>query len=413
MNVLYLVSEFIHSYTAHYLNALTKLNDESFVLYTYADRPEALMLLDAHGRRLSVSSLGFDEKSWESPKLEHSKNIKAWTQNRILHVLKRGSIDVIHSLMFMENDFLTLWTKEVLEQKGLKIPLVHEVRDNIGQLAGSDEKYRGTSQEKVYWDRMAVERRAVSESDGQIFVSQGTKDYHFHRYGFDSSRHLIVPHADGAALTLRKPVSKLSSRDGRIHVVLGGSTSADPNSGRFMGQIVEKFVENNPRCVLHSYFVTNKPADFDFYRALEQRLERRYRNKRYFCHKPLPHGPAWIQELGRYDFCLVLYELWCRDNARERNECHVPVRAATALALCGVPFLATAHSQGLADWVDRDGVGIFFENWSDLQSKLSDAALVRRVCQKAWRTKSRYSHESFAKNVRDFYKTLIQKSKRG
>ncbi len=296
--------------------------------------------------------------------------------------------EVVH-VMYYRHERLALLARELAGDRAL---VVLECRDPLTTLEGA---LPGSA----FWQR---EHAALDASDAQILVSRALRRYLERAHGLDlAPTSLVVPHAFPRRVA-GPPAPKLSAADGRLHIALVGTVSADPESGRWYGGIIRRLVGLG--LVVHSHFHEIDDASLAPYRALADELAD------YRLHPTVSFrdGTALSALISRYDLMGVFHEL----DARRNNESATLAVCMPTKAVCGwlhgaIPTVCFRHYGGLVEWIEELGIGFVLDDWQDLARVTADRAAIADATARCLTHRDRFSNESNALRIRDFVEARL------
>lgn len=288
--------------------------------------------------------------------------------------IARFQPDVIHSHNLP--DSLTVAARDIV---GDRVPIVHDVHDM--------QSLRSTPYEDGFpdpHDPAEMERRAITESDAVVTVSDEVLHQIAARYG-TPARTMILPNAPLARdIPTLPPLGR--GPGARPRVIYQGSLSNNESHYDLRGIFTQ--VAGSGAAL------TIRPSrPHPEYAELAARIGARY-------HAPV--SPAQLMEvLPRYDWG------WAGFNA-SLNRAHIdtalPNKAFEYLA-AGLPIVALRHA-ALERFVNGEGVGVVIDDPADAGRAMREAdwgALRRRVHE----VRMDYTAENNALRLADLYRTLI------
>lgn len=307
-------------------------------------------------------------------------------QARLGELVESRRPDVIH-LMWYGHEQLTLLARAVADSG---VQIIYECRDPLTTLLG----HRVTSPGPQPVD---LERDALRCADAHIFVSNAVRTYLENLHRLDLSTSLIVPQGLSER-TMAAPSPKRSARDGRVHVVLVGTASADVASGRCYTSLIRRLVAMG--LVVHSHFFDFETGANDVYRLLDRELAD------YHYHDALPdrHGTELGRALSSYDLmCIAYFEGVITDATLAVV---MPSKAAAAW-VHGLPVVTPREYRGVVEWIDDLGIGFVVDSFDDLEAIRRDRAAIERATEACLRHRASFTHEASARRVAELYRDLV------
>jgi hypothetical protein len=245
-----------------------------------------------------------------------------------------------------------------------------------------------------------LERNALRAVDGHIFVSNALRDYLAARHGMDLSAALIVPNGF-AEDSVGGPTEKLSARDGRVHICLGGTASDEADHERNYLEIIRRLVGMG--FVVHSHFFKDG-ENLKVYERLAEELSD------YHCHPAVDQlrGTALSETVSRYDIMGVFYE---RSASRNNDfsatfRVCMPTKAVCGWLLGGIPIVCFAQYRGLVEQIDALGIGFAVERIDECRRLLGDRKAILRATEACLRHRYRFTNEWNASRIRDYFACL-------
>jgi hypothetical protein len=291
--------------------------------------------------------------------------------------------------MYYNHNDLTVMARELA---GGDVPLVYECRD--AQTTLSRAKPGAPA-----WD---LEREALLASDRHLLVTGALRSYLERSHGLDlGPTSLIVPQGFARA-TIAPPSSKLSSRDGRIHIAVVGTADDQPDHGRWYVDIIRGLV--GAGVVVHSHFWELDGVSLEPYRALAREL------RDYHFHSTVSYrnSTAWSTLVSRYDLMGVFHEL----EAGNHNESAtlatcLPTKAVSGWLHAGIPVVCFPHYRGVVELIDELGIGFVIDGLDDVARVASDRTSIARAGRRCLDCRGRFTNEHNALRIRDFVAPLI------
>ena len=296
------------------------------------------------------------------------------------------------------NEELTLMARRVVGQSAV---VVHKCSDPLTTLLGMETSHPGCQP-------AFLERAALQDSDGQIFVTNAIRTYLEQTHQMDLSQTSIrVPHGKSEH-TVGPPARKLSVDDGQVHIAMVGVAHPDPDHGRYYITIIRRLVSYG--FVVHSHFHEAVGVSNQVYRDLAADLAN------YHYHPTLPNreGTQLSRTISRYDLMGVFHEL----EATKLNESAVLEVCMPSKAVCGwlhggIPVVCFSHYRGTAEFIHEFGIGFVIECWADLQRIAADRAAIVRATNACLQQRYRFTHEWNAPRIIAFFEQLIAQSPSG
>ncbi len=302
---------------------------------------------------------------------------------RVRRMLDEHRPEVVHVMYYHHEALMPLLRNEI--DPGCR--LVMECRDPITALRPQESGW------------LEVERKALASVDGLIVVSRATAEYYQWRHEMKLAPWLVVPHAFARRTMGRRVVDRLSEGDGRVHLALVGTASADPQHSRYYANVIEQLTEAG--VVVHSHF--HDGPESDFYARLAKT------NHDYFAHPTVPFREETLLSdlMARYDLTGVFHQL----NAKGKNEGAIlrmclPTKAVSGWFHGGIPLVCFPHYGGILEYLLPKGLGFVVDELSEVAR--IPRAEIEQVRQRTHRAREFFSHEVHAARVIEFYRRLLE-----
>lgn len=367
--VLVVVARYERRHT-NYLHALAEHADLAVAVSGEAD-PGSVEIARAEGLELtSVGTIGL-------PKI----------RARLAELMTTHRPDIVH-LGWFGHEQLTVLAREAAPA-GTRI--VFECRDPLTTLV--DPTVQTTGPQPI-----DLERAALLAADAHVFVSKAVRDHLAALHGLDLSAATIVPQGL-AAHTLAEPAPKRSAEDGRVHVVLVGTVSADPATGRCYLPLIRRLLDLG--VVVHSHFFEPHPGANDAYRALADELA----DYRYHDALSDREGTELSRVLSSYDLLYIAYDDGTITSATLAVV--MPAKTASAWAQGAIPVVVPRPYRGVVEWIDAYGLGFVIDRVDDLAAIVADRAAIDRATAACLAERHRFTHEAAAAQVAACYRRVL------
>ena len=296
-------------------------------------------------------------------------------------ILRKHKPDLIHS--HNAPDLLTI--AAIKTANG--IPVIHDVHELLS--LHNTGYYVGDGRKKLLRYR-AEERIANEESDGCVFASEGIRRYVEAEYEVNDKPLLVFPNLMSETMMPKRFPRKLSSVDGRVHIVYVGTVTSVKGSHYNFMEIFRKVARQR----LHVHMYTT--WEDDTYKALEDGDGFLH----YHGHVP---RQQLLQEMTRYDLG------WGGFN-RARNRRHLRVALQNKLVEyigCGLPVV-TFRNTAAAEFVNKSGAGIIVENVDELAQGLRSGGInVQDLRETTLKTRTRLTIESKIDDLVNLYEEIV------
>jgi len=302
---------------------------------------------------------------------------------RLVAAIATHDAETLH-VMYYEHEQLTTLARDVA---GGSRRLIWECRDPLTTL-------RGAGPESAEWRDEAA---ALAAADGHILVSEALRDYLERCHAVDLTSALIVPHAF-ARRNAGPLAPKLSTADGRTHIALVGTADSQPDEGRYYGNIIRRLVGMG--FVVHSHFHEIEGVPLDEYRDLAAELP----DYEFHSTEVFRAGHDLSTVMSQYDLMGVFHELAApRHNESATLAVCVPTKAVSAWLHGAIPIVTFRHYGGLAELVDRLGVGFVVDDWHEVGGLVGDWPRIRTATGACIAHRDEFTHEFQAARVAAYY----------
>ena len=298
-------------------------------------------------------------------------------ENGLKELVIEQGIEIVHS--HNAPDFLAASAIDIL---GGKIPFIHDIHDLIsirntpyGSCSPKDEKV------------LDAEKKAITKSDGLIFVTEGIKEECEDNYTIDKPTIVFLSYVPEKFI----PTSfkrRLSDVDGKTHIVYEGTLDEINPSHYDLQDIFMAIAQQGIQ--LHIYPSREKPI----YEAFAETNE----NLHY--HHPMASTDLF-EELTQYDFG------WAGFNITE-NERHMDTVLPNKLMeyiVCGLPVISLNHKSQRKFIIEHEA-GIVIDNIADLSERLKSFDL-DKVRKRLLKNKNEFTIEGKIEKVLRFYGSFL------
>jgi hypothetical protein len=310
---------------------------------------------------------------------------------KLAEVIAAVQPEVIHALYYKHEQLVHLARE--LAHDAL---IVYECRDPLTLLPRAP----GRPSEKLL-----LERRALQESDCQLFVSGCERGYFERLHGLElTTTSMLVPH--GFALrTAAPPQPKLSRGDGETHLALIGTASSTPGHSRYYVSIIEHLTELG--FVVHSHFFELARRANNVYRKLAKR------NRRYLYHPTIsPREQRNLsRQISRYDLMGVFHDLAATEHSEsDLLTVSMPMKAASGWFHGGIPVVCFPHYGGVVEQIEAHGIGFVAEDWDALGRLVGDRQAISAATGRTLAVRALFSNEWNARRIETFVGAQIARA---
>jgi glycosyltransferase involved in cell wall biosynthesis len=298
---------------------------------------------------------------------------------QIRKLIYTENIDIVHS--HNAPDFLTL---SAIEASRGRIPIIHDIHDLISI---RNTPY-GTLDPKGQ-HVLEIERRAVTECNGLIFVTSGVKDACESAYPIDQKPTLVFPNYVPRRLMPSALRRKLSENYGEIHIVYEGSLDSVNLGGHYDLKDIFKAIADQ-EIHIHIYSSKENPdynafADGNSYIHYHGHLDTK----------------KLLQEITQYDYG------WAGFNTA-RNKEHVDTVLSNKVLeyiSCGLPVISFGHKTQ-QEFIEENGIGIVIDEIGELSSRLREEPELNKIGSRVLECRQYFTIEDKIRQVLDFYKSF-------
>ena len=277
-------------------------------------------------------------------------------------------------------DYLTVSALKAFEGA----PVIHDIHDSLTMR--STGYYEGDDAAKI--QGYAVDEKfACEESDGRIYVNEMIRDYLHRRYSLDPDSELVLYNYVSEALIPVKLGTRLSSRDGEIHIAYAGTITSKIDGSHYDLRFIFREIARHG---FHIHIFASR--EDDGYRLLADESP--------FIHY---HGHLdqrkLLQELTKYDFG------WAGFNDA-RNKVHLDVvlpNKAFEYIACGLPIITFPH-KALSEFVQEQRVGLVVEDF-DIRERLENAHALH---ENVYRKRYDFTIEKNIDSLVEFYRDIMR-----
>lgn len=338
------------------------------LLFAYLDKNKTLTEFYGHGDELFKEFIKLDNGNSR----DLGKDIRG--------VVEDYGVDIIHS--HNAPDFMTATAIKSVDG----VPIIH---DNHDVLSLRETKYGTDSLDPTDEKVLETERLANEESDGRIYVSEGLREYVQQRYDVEPSMDLVFPNFVSNSIIPSSLKSKLSEKDGQIHIVYEGSVDSQvPDSHYDLMGIFGDIAKHG----MHIHIYVSR--ENDAYKEFSKKSEFIH----YHGHLP---PEDLLQEITKYDFG------WSGFNAI-KNKRHLDIVLPNKLfeyVACGLPVLSFPY-RTQKKFLEEHGVGLVFNDLEELIELLKGDS-VDEVRKTVLRKRHDFTIEENIGTVKDFYEKML------
>jgi hypothetical protein len=260
------------------------------------------------------------------------------------------------------------------------------------------------------WDELVD---LLTQSDGQIYASAVMRDwFEISLAGrLDRRRSLVL---DGDLpkqewFTDRRR-QRLSEVDGAIHTVVPGRpVGMSPDIVR---QLADEGIHLHFYGRYSGFTGSFREGQWESWAAEVRRLAPRYVH-----FHPTVQQDQWVSEFSQYDAgWLHLFRSKNDGDLHRANwdDMNLPARMST-MAAAGLPLIQRDNSGctvATEELTRSLGVGLFYQNFTQLRKQLEDRTAMERLRQRMWRKRHAFSFDHHADRLVEFFHQIIKTSTR-
>jgi len=298
---------------------------------------------------------------------------------QIRKLLITEKIDIVHS--HNAPDSLTL--SAIKASRG-RIPIIHDIHD----LISIRSTLYGTLDPKDH-HVLEIERRAVTECNGLIFVTSGVKDACESAYPIGQKPTLVFPNYVPGRLIPSALRRKLSKNYGEIHIVYEGSLDSVNLGGHYDLKDIFKAIADQ-KIHIHIYSSKENP-DYDAFAD----------SNNYIHYHGHLDTKKLFREITQYDYG------WAGFNTA-RNKEHVDTVLANKVMeyiSCGLPVISLGHKTQ-QEFIEENGIGIVINEIGELSSKLRKEPELNEIRSRVLGCRQYFTIEDKIRQVLDFYRSF-------
>ncbi len=210
-------------------------------------------------------------------------------------------------------------------------------------------------------ENLTLEYIANTQSDGNIYISQGLVEIAKKKYGLKNKEILSLENMILDQEEIINPYEKLSSMDHQIHCVYeGGINGKDRESDRFFEPMWEKITE----CGIHIHFYSQ--ADPVYCKKLEEKSE-------YLHYEGNMGSKELIREMTKYDCGLAIFHVTKENRSfietGTANKIYEYINSQIPVVVGGL--------KTYGDFVKKYNVGISIDLTKDIKGQINRACKIK------------------------------------
>ncbi|MGB7923482.1 MAG: hypothetical protein WCF57_09575 [Pyrinomonadaceae bacterium] len=304
--------------------------------------------------------------------------------------IARHEIDVIYSLLNV-SDGSTEATLELLDSR-IGIPIVRHYKEHP-------------------CIPTVQERRALLETDGQVYINEQSFEYFRKAYAVPSwSAHIMDADMISERYMLNNFASKLSIEDGEPHLLVAGGMSM--LNDRF--DVRDLCVEMNRHRVhvhLYGYMLGEDLKSLPIiHHQPTQRAYERLALALPYVHLHEYIGPDQFSAVwSRYDAGFMHSKSDSNKHLSQFEQMNLPCRYSAYLA-AGLPLVVLAEGQeAMRTLIEQYGIGIVFSDYDDLAEQLYDAERIATLGSVVSTNRNKFSFDSNADRLIHILETYARR----
>lgn len=210
-------------------------------------------------------------------------------------------------------------------------------------------------------ENLTFEFIANTQSDGNIYTSQGVVEIAKKKYGLENKEILSLENMILDQEKIEAPYEKLSSFDNQIHCVYeGGINGKDKESDRFFEPLWKKITD----CGIHIHFYS--PSDPTYCEKLAEKSE-------YLHYEGNMGSKELVREMTKYDCGLAIFQV------TEKNRTFLETGTANKVyeyINSQIPVVVS-ELKSYINFVERYGVGINLDFARDIREQIRSACQIK------------------------------------
>lgn len=264
-----------------------------------------------------------------------------YTANGIIDFIENSDFDMIHS-----SNAPDILTNIVLETSKHIVFDTHDMNSLWGYDSVED---------------LVLEYVANTQSDGNIYTSQGVAEIARKKYGLENKEILSLENMILDQEEIHEPHEKLSSFDKQIHCVYeGGINGKDKESDRFFERLWEKITD----CGIHIHFYSQ--SDPVYCKRLEKKSD-------YLHYEGNMGSKELVKEMTKYDCGLAIFQI------TEKNRRFMETGTANKIyeyINSQIPVIVSELNSYIK-FVEKYNVGIHLDFTKDIKEQIKNACQIK------------------------------------
>ena len=296
-----------------------------------------------------------------------------YTANGIIDFIENSDFDIVHS-----SNAPDILTNIVLATSKHVIYDTHDMNSLWGYDSIED---------------LMLEYVANTQSDGNIYTSQGVVEIAKKKYGLEKKEIFSLENMILDQEEINDPYEKLSSIDHEIHCVYeGGMNGKDKTSDRFFEPLWKKITD----CGIHIHFYSQ--ADSTYCRKLEEENE-------YLHYEGNLGSKELVREMTKYDCGLAIFQV------TDQNRCFLETGTANKVyeyINSQIPVIVS-ELESYIHFVKKYKVGINLDFTKDIKEQISKACQIK--IGPDFLKKNHLTMKSRSRELVDFYERVKKREK--
>jgi len=340
----------------------------------------------------------FDEVKIYGPKMSNKifrlgfnilhQHFGSYYAKKLAKIIRKEKPYMFHTFASYDNEM------SHVVMKNTTLPVIYDGQDFLGISVGI---------ENISKSQKTKEKFCLEHANG--IVRKGSKfeiDYYRqHGYNIRCPELQFLPYCDRDLFVNEK--TKLSSKDGEIHVVYTGAVSPDPKY-RYIYYIPLGELLAKQKIHLHLYPAIYRPRLFKEY------LEMNKTEKYFHFHKPVPYNKI-NKEIAKYD-----WGVWILENIRSKQWTKEKMKIAVANKIfsyleAGLPVIQSEHVYG-KEMIEKYKIGFCIKDEELKNLKLMiESYNYEKIRKNVLKAREELSLDKQVHKLENFYKIVVSKCK--
>lgn len=340
----------------------------------------------------------FDEVIRYGPKMSNKffrigfnvlhRHFSSYYSKKLAKIIRKEKPYLFHTFASYDNEMSHVVMKNTM------LPVIYDGQDFLGISVGI---------ENISESQRVKEKYCLEHADG--IIRKGPKfeiDYYRrHGYNIKCPELQFLPYCDRDLFVDKK--TKLSDKDGEIHLVYTGAISPNPKY-RYIYYIPLGKLLVKQKIHLHLYPAIYRPRLFRKY------LEMDKKEKYFHFHKPVPYNKI-NEEIAKYD-----WGVWILENIRSEQWTEEKMKIAVANKIfsyleAGLPIIQSEHMHG-KEMIEKHKIGFCVKDEELKNLKLLiEAHDYEKIRKNVLKAREELSLDKQVYKLENFYKRVVSNRK--